>query len=576
MSCSSTHTLGPAATELLPPAEWRARIEQKIAAAPPQSVAWVLYVDLDRFRRVNMLFGYELGDSMLDTIGNRISASIGTEDAVTRLAGDEYAVLFVEQEGRSLDDAFLARLMRVVAAQLEIGSRSVQLSCCIGIALVAPDAEDCASLLKQASMAMYFAKDLGPNQYQFYSPAMNMRALERDRISSDLPGALARGEFCVRYFPEIDLRNGCVVCMHAEAAWQHPTLGLLGGERFLSQVDDLDLTGMLSEWMWRASLRQVREWNEAGARVHLNLSLTQSQLRLADMTQRLYAALDACGCHSSDLEVELCADAVAAFMLRTSEVLAQLKRGGVRVALRCAGIGTSILQELRHLPLDTLRIERRCMPDIQSDPDSAAVITAIARLARSRGLELAANCNDQPALVQHLRRLGCARAQGMYFPQPMSAADCSALIRNGWRADLLTEPQTDPSGGVLILDDEIMVASSLRRVLREQGYPIITAHDGETAFAALASHNIHVVVCDQCMPGMSGVEFLGRMHMHYDGIVPIMLTGQANVATLTDAINDGQVFRFLNKPWDDAELRGAVRAAFERHRSTRRTVKSAI
>lgn len=576
MSSSSTHLIAPTVSELLPPTEWRARIAQKIAAAPPQRVAWVLYVDLVRFRRVNMLFGYETGDSILAMIGDRITASIGPDDVVTRLAGDEYAVLFVEQEGRPLDDTFLTRLMRVVAAQIDIGDRSVQLSCCIGIALVPPDADDCATLLKQASMAMYFAKEMGADHYQFYSPAMNLRAVERDRIASDLPGAMARGEFCVQYLPEIDLRNGSLVCMRAEMGWQHPALGLLRSERFLPQADDLDLTAMLAEWMWRASLRQIREWNEEGARVRLNLTLTHSQLRLADMTQRLHAALDACGSHPSDLEVELCRDTVTASLLRASEVLVQLKHRGIRGALRCAGTGTSILRELRHLPIDTLRIDRRCVSDMLSDPDSAAVVSAIARLARSRGLELAANCTDQPALALHLRRLGCTRAQGMYFPQPMSAADCSGLIRNGWRADLLAEPQTAPAGGVLILDDEIKVASSVRRVLREQGYPIFTAHDAETAFAALALHNIHVVVCDQCMPDMSGVEFLGRMHAHYDGIVPIMLTGHANVDTLTGAINDGQVFRFLNKPWDDAELRETVRMAFERHRVTNLTARSAI
>jgi CheY-like chemotaxis protein len=242
-------------------------------------------------------------------------------------------------------------------------------------------------------------------------------------------------------------------------------------------------------------------------------------------------------------------------------VLREIKALGVHLAMDNFGAGFTSLYNLCHLPLTTLKIDPSFVHQMTSMPASAAVVKTTIAIARAMGLRIVAEGVETEAQMHCLADKRCDFMQGHYFKEPLPAAEITPLLRDGLSLPL-SDAEAEASQTVLLVDDEPNILSALKRSLRHEGYRLLTAESAATALELLARHRVQVVVSDQRMPGMSGTEFLSRVKELYPDTVRLILSGYTDLQTVTEAVNQGAIYRFLTKPWEDASLRENIHEAF--------------
>jgi CheY-like chemotaxis protein len=250
---------------------------------------------------------------------------------------------------------------------------------------------------------------------------------------------------------------------------------------------------------------------------------------------------------------------------QVTATLGKLKAMGIKLAIDDFGTGHSSLSHLKRFPLDTLKIDRSFIKDVIMDVDAALITKAVISMAGSLRLRVVAEGVESQAQLAFLASCGCDEIQGYYFSPPVSADDCTRMIRDQRKLALPASGANDEGRTLLLVDDETRILSALKRVLRRDGYRILTAGSAAEGLELLACNKIAVVVTDQRMPEMAGVEFLQRVKDLYPDVVRIMLSGYTDFHSITDAINRGAVYKFLTKPWDDQQLRDNIGEAFRRY-----------
>ena len=542
------------------------RLGQAIVyAARDAHPLWIAFIDLDRFKFVNDTLGHAAGDRLLQTMAQRLAAEGGDASTVARIGGDEFVLILPNGLDEYAASVALQRMLEAVAAPVHIGGHELFLTCSIGIAAYPVDGTDPETLIKHADIAMYRAKETGRNNIQFYKAAMNERALERLRMEGDLRNAIEREEFVLHYQPQIDLRTGQMVGMEALIRWNHPSLGLLAPLRFIGLAEETGLIVPIGAWVLRSACRQNKAWQEAGMaplRVAVNLSARQFAQR--DLLPSIAAVLGETGLHARYLDIELTESMVMADVEHAVSVLRGLKQLGVHLSIDDFGTGYSSLSYLKRFPIDVLKIDQSFVRDISSDPDDAAITLSIISLAHSLRLKVIAEGVETEAQLSYLRRHGCDQMQGYYFSRPVPREEFVQM--------LLQRKALPPAAGdsplletLLILDDEPHVATSLKRLMRPDGYRILTALTPDEGFRLLALHQVQVIICDQRMPLMRGTEFLNKVRQLHPNTIRIVLSGYTALESVIDAINEGQIYRFFTKPWDDDIVRKTVRGAFQHY-----------
>ena len=441
----------------------------------------------------------------------------------------------------------------------------------VGISLYPRDGSDAAALLRNASAAMSSAQAMGGNQSRFFAPEMNARAEHLFALEAELRRALEQHELRVHYQPRVHLASGELCAAEALVRWQHPQRGLVPPNDFIPVAESTGLIVPLGAWVIREVCRQQRAWLDAGlpaAPVAVNLSARQ--FRHEGLVQFIEQALAEHGLEARYLEVEITESALMEDMGQAQAMLRALKAAGVRIALDDFGTGHSSLSRLRHLPIDHLKIDQSFVRNLTTDPGDAAVCHAIIGLAHSLHMTVIAEGVETEGQANYLRQARCDEMQGYYYARPQPAAEFGELLQ---RNQVLAAPEDGAHGRtVLLVDDEPNILSSLQRLLRRDGYRILTANSGAEGLELLALHRVQVILSDQRMPGMSGSEFLGRAGDLYPDTVRIMLSGYTDLRCVTESVNRGAIYKFLTKPWEDDTLRADVRAAFQRHETAvRRT-----
>lgn len=237
--------------------------------------AWILFLGIDQLKLVNEIFNHQVGDAVLRRVSERLLSTVRDADTVSRIGGDEFVLLLAEGPNDSLTEAAVERIIDAVAQPSNVEGQAFSLSCSVGIAIYPNDGTDVEVLIKQASIAMARVKETGSHRYQFYSPTMNQRAVQRARIAADLHNGLVRDEFVLHYQPQIDLCNGKVIGVEALIRWQHPELGILFPGHFIGLAEELDLIGPIGAWVLRTACTQNKAWQDAGLgylRMGVNLS----------------------------------------------------------------------------------------------------------------------------------------------------------------------------------------------------------------------------------------------------------------------------------------------------------------
>jgi diguanylate cyclase (GGDEF)-like protein/PAS domain S-box-containing protein len=409
------------------------RVSQAIALAPRhlKKVA-VLFLDLDGFKHINDSLGHPVGDKLLQSIAKRLVDCVRNSDTVSRQGGDEFVVLLSDVE-QSEDTAITARrMLQAVAEAHSIDQHDLHVTTSIGVSVYPDDGPDAETLIKNADTAMYQAKENGRQTYQFFKPAMNVRAVERQAIEASLRRALERQEFALHYQPKFNLRTGEITGAEALLRWTHPIRGLVSPAQFIPVAEDCGLILPIGKWVLREACQQARAWADAGlplATMAVNISAIQ--FRNESFLEDVFAILKDTGLDPRFLELELTESVLMKHAESTASTLKALRAGGVQLAVDDFGTGYSSLSYLRKFPIDALKIDQSFVRQITTTPDETTIVTAIISMGRSLKLRVVAEGVETQEELAFLQAHQCDEAQGYYFGRPVPPRQFAQLLATG-------------------------------------------------------------------------------------------------------------------------------------------------
>lgn len=380
----------------------------------------VIFLDLDHFKKINDGFGHVVGDIFLQQIAERLAQMVRKEDTLARLGGDEF--LLVVQNIRNAENAAMVvhKIMHSLAQVFRIQGQEVYAGASIGISLFPHDGTDPETLIRNAEIAMYRAKETGRSNYQLFTADMNEQVLRRLTLENNLRKALQEGQFQLYYQPKIDLRSGTVTGMEALVRWLQADGTVVPPDEFIPVAEETGLIGPLGDWILRAACLQTRQWREAGhplLRVAVNLSARQFQQ--TDLACKVLSTLQETGLPPEALELEITESALMTDMLAAKATLEELTACGITIALDDFGTGYSSLYYLKRLPIATVKIDRSFIADLPNNADDIAIIKAILSMSADLNLRVVAEGVEGVAQLNFLRRHGCTELQGYFFSPPL-------------------------------------------------------------------------------------------------------------------------------------------------------------
>lgn len=395
----------------------------------------VLFLDLDGFKHINDSLGHPIGDKLLQSIAKRLVDCGRASDTISRQGGDEFVVLLSEVE-HSEDAAIAARrMLRAVAEPHSIGQHELHVTTSIGVSVYPDDGDDAETLVKNADTAMYQAKENGRQSYQFFKPAMNLRAVERQVIEEGLRRALERDEFALQYQPKINFRTGAITGAEALIRWTHPIRGSISPAQFIPVAEDCGLILPIGNWVLRKACEQARAWRDLGLPV-ATMAVNVSALEFRDQKflDGLFAILKETDLDPHSLELELTESVLMKHAESAAAVLQTVRRKGIKVALDDFGTGYSSLSYLRNFPIDALKIDQSFVAQITAARDDASIVIAVISMARSLKLRVIAEGVETLEQLAFLQAHECDEAQGYYFSRPVVPEQFAELLRTGIRA----------------------------------------------------------------------------------------------------------------------------------------------
>ncbi len=395
-------------------------------------VLWLVSLDLDRFKFTNSRLGHKGGDRLLQAVAERLQLAVRPVDTVARMGGDEFALMLLPEAGAISPRADqLQRVLDCLAAPLHIDGQELFVTCSAGIAVHPDDGMDPGVLMERSDIAMFRAKEMGGDNVQFYTAAMNERLGERMLIEGALRSALERDELVLHYQPQTDIAAGRIVGMEALVRWQHPELGLVAPSRFIPLAEETGLIVPIGAWVLRAACEQLVAWRRAGRHgLRMAVNVSARQMAEADFVQSVAQVLDDTGLPPSCLELELTESQVMNDVEQAIGVMHRLKKLGVLLAIDDFGTGYSSLAHLKRFEIDVLKIDQTFVRDLSVDPDDAAIVTTIIALAGNLGLDVISEGVETVEQLEFLRRHGCRQMQGYYFSRPAPAGAIEAILRD--------------------------------------------------------------------------------------------------------------------------------------------------
>ncbi len=399
------------------------------AEAKGHSMA-LLFMDLDRFKRINDTLGHSAGDELLRTVADRLRMHVrgsdlvgrqkagnhDTDPAVSRLGGDEFTVLLSKVGDPSEAGEVAARILEKLPEPIIVEGHTISPSGSIGIAVYPMDGEDDETLLKNADIAMYHAKQQRQNSYHFFSSAMNATLLRKLTLESRLREALPRDELHIHYQPRVEFATDKVIGMEALLRWNHPELGVVSPREFIPVTEEAGLITQIGRWVLMAACTQAKQWqNEGYERILLSVNVSARQFAHNDVTDAVAAALQSSGLDPHDLELEITESVMIRDDDATLVTLRDLRSMGVRISLDDFGTGYSSLSYITRFPLDTLKMDKNFIRDVATDPCAQGVVSAVINMAHSLNLSVVAEGVDEAEQAKVLRLQKCDEMQGFLF-----------------------------------------------------------------------------------------------------------------------------------------------------------------
>ena len=390
----------------------------------------LLLLDMDNFKHVNDSLGHPVGDLLLQAVAARLKEAAHTEDTVARLGGDEFAVMVEALDGDNLAAAAAARILEAFRAPFHIRGYELTATPSVGIALYPDDGTDAETLLKNADMAMYRAKEKGRNTFQLYTPVLNERAVRRMTVEGELRKALEHGDIQPWFQPRVGLRDGSVVGSEALARWIKPDGTIIPPGEFISLAEETGLILPLGEQILEQACRRTKAFQDAGfPEQYLSVNLSPRQFRQKDLVGTVERVLERTGFDSRLLELEITESSLVQDVDQTMATLRRLKDLGLAVAIDDFGTGYSSLAYLKHFPLGALKIDQSFIRGIPTDPSDIAITTTIISMAQSLDLKVIAEGVETPQQLNFILGLRCDEYQGFHFSKPLPPEKYLELLK---------------------------------------------------------------------------------------------------------------------------------------------------
>jgi diguanylate cyclase (GGDEF)-like protein len=414
------------------------------AAQKSNTLIALLYLDLDRFKRINDNLGHSVGDALLRSVARRLHQRIRnsipatpaaggitpTRGSVARLGGDEFVVLVTDLTDEREATAIAERIRDALAEPFDCAGHRFVVTPSIGIALYPKDGAEIEDLLVKADMAMYKAKDQGRNGHAFYGESMAIRSLSRLELENDLRRAFDAGDFQIHHQPKVDLATGRVVGVEALLRWRHATRGWISPETFIPVAEESGLIIALGDWVLRETCRQLQRW-EGTDLGHLTIAINVSVQQFAreDFVESVLRTLQQYGVRPALLELEITESLLLRNVDDTTSCMKRFRAAGLTLSIDDFGTGYSSLGYLRSFPVDALKIDRSFVKDLNAKGDGGAICAAIIALARELKLRVIAEGVETLEQVEFLRALRCDQVQGYLMSAPLPIAELESLLR---------------------------------------------------------------------------------------------------------------------------------------------------
>lgn len=428
------------------------QLEHKLTEAKrAQQMIAILFLDLDHFKRINDTLGHKTGDELLCAVARRLTKSVNeagdiaannsdfsnkkliaanSDHTVARLGGDEFVVVLDDLQTEFDAIAAAQNISRLLARPFELGEWQVFVTSSIGISRYPADGEDAETLLKHADLAMYHAKELGRHQYQLYTSSMDADIQERLALETSLRDSLKQKRFMVFFQPKADARTGQIVGAEALLRWVHPEKGVISPGKFIPIAEETGLIIALGEWVLRTACEQCKAWQASGlAPLRVSVNMSVAQFRQKDLLQTVTAALADSGLSPEYLELELTESLLMENLDSTIALLNELKSIGLQLSIDDFGTGYSSLNYLKQLPIDTLKIDRSFVHDIETSPDDANIVTATIALGHKLRLKVIAEGVEKRSQLKLLREHECDEIQGYLLSRPLPAGEFKRYLQ---------------------------------------------------------------------------------------------------------------------------------------------------
>lgn len=399
---------------------------------------WVVFIDLDRFKVVNDSMGHTVGDELLKEMGSRLLAETRDSDTVARFGGDEFVIVLSGDAGENIQLSVLNRIMQTVAEPAYIHQHELISSCSIGIAVYPSDGNDAETLIKNADIAMYRAKELGRNNYQFFTQDLNDKAAERMQMISLLRKAIEHGEFTLHYQPKVDLRSNKIVGLEALLRWQNASLGNVSPDKFIAVAEEAGLIIPIGEWVLQTACQQMMIWQQAGIDgLLMSVNVSARQFQEETFVDTIKHILTETGLSANDLELELTENILMDGSDTTINTLNAIKSLGITLSIDDFGTGYSNLSYLNKLPIDILKIDKVFIDAVSSGKQKAPIVDTIIHFAQNLNLKVVAEGVETAAQVRYLKKQKCDQIQGYFFSKPLPADAATALLISGKQLSLV-------------------------------------------------------------------------------------------------------------------------------------------
>ncbi|MBW4563471.1 MAG: EAL domain-containing protein [Mojavia pulchra JT2-VF2] len=400
-------------------------------AARSQDSLAVMFLDLDRFKVINDTLGHTLGDILLKSVAERLRDCLRGGDTVARWGGDEFTILLPQVNSLEEVTQVARRILQALENPFEIEGHELYVSASLGIALLNDKSPDAETLIQHADAALYYAKDAGRNNYQFYTHSLSVKTPELLTLDKSLRYALERQELMVYYQPRVDIATGKITGMEALLRWQHPEMGLIAPSVFIPLAEESGLIVPIGEWVLRTACSQNKAWQDAGlpfSTIAVNLSL--KQFRQPNLVETLAKILQETGLEPRFLELEITETTAIEDLEFTTKVLEDLKQMGVYLSIDDFGTGHSSLSRLQLLPLHHLKIDKSFIQELTTDIKAAHIVKAIVILGQSLGLKLTAEGVEKPEELEFLKSINCENVQGYLFHRPLCAEKATEILQD--------------------------------------------------------------------------------------------------------------------------------------------------